>query len=191
MGEVEPHFEGIEVVAEGEFEAHAAVDGAGVGGDEVLVHLDGAGNGVHDGGNAGKVFFLVAQVPGSLFGETGATGDAVELSIQGLHQQGAEGLSELGSRRSFNRFRLRGYVEGFGERLRAIAAGAFKPVENAGCLFRGDADAYQFVVNLLSVDVLNGVMQVYHLVHQFCHLRSGGIGTAAVMNRIQQGVESV
>lgn len=86
MGEVEPHFEGIEVVAEGEFEAHAAVDGAGVGGDEGLIYLDGAGNGVHDGGNAGKVFFLVAQVPGGLFGEAGAAGNAVELAGERVHE---------------------------------------------------------------------------------------------------------
>ena len=67
MGEVEPHFEGVEVVAEGEFEAHAAVDGTGVGGDEILVHLDGVGNGVHHGGNECEVFLIAAQVPSGLF----------------------------------------------------------------------------------------------------------------------------
>lgn len=115
MGEVEPHFEGVEVVAEGEFETHAAVDGAGVGGDEVLVYLDGVGNGVHDGSDEREVFFLVAQVPSGLFSEAGATGDAVELSVQYLHECLTKGINELRGRGNLSRLCLRSHIESLGQ----------------------------------------------------------------------------
>ena len=115
MGEVEPHFEGVEVVAEGEFETHAAEDGAGVGGDEGLVHLDGVGNGVHDGSDESEVFLLVAQVPSGLFSEAGATGNAVKLSVQDLHENLTKGVNELRGRGNLCGLCLRCYIEGLGQ----------------------------------------------------------------------------